>query len=375
MAKKAQMDATRAVIDAGNEKLDTIEEFLDGLDKIADKGADVVESGLEKVADVVPETLDTTVHVSTKGGRKIVRFFRNPKNTAITLIVAGTVVGAGVGVAGYFLMRKRLEQKLRAEYDLELESEIAEMRRFYALRNKEGEFATPQGAVEQLLTKEAAQALSDYQGKGGEPQNLTVVEGPPVIHADPDPEPKLTLEERRKAMKAAGYTDAQINEVLGVEMVDIRALQDRMRSGTPVEITEGPHNIFADGHPVTGEEDFDYEAEVARRSPNEPYVITHEEFMTNENDWEQHSVVYFNGDDTLVDEQDMPIPDIEVMIGSENLERFGDGSKDPRIVYIRNEAKEMDFEVRLDDNSFGEQTAGFIKHSAPRRRFRSDDDE
>lgn len=369
MTKKATIDAAKPMLDAMEKELDKVEGVLDFLDKVADKGTDVVESGLEKVADVVPEALDTTVHVTTKGGRKLVRFFRNPRNTAITMMIAGGVLGAGVGVAGYFALKKKLEKRLREEYDLEFQSEVAEIRRQYARRLKADEFETPAQAVEALMTKEAADALTSYQGKGGEPQNVTV-QGDPIVHTDEE----LTPEQRRTAMKVAGYTDAQINEVLGVAPVDIKALQERMRSGTPVEVVEGPHNLFIDGHPVTGEEDFDYEAEVARRVPGVPYLITHEEFMTNEDEWEQHSAEYFNGDDTLVDDQGMPIPDIDAMVGDENLARFGEGSKDPRIVYVRNDEKQMDFEIRLNSGSFGEQSAGFIKHSAPRRRFRDDDE-
>src|SRR4051794_12925325 len=131
MAKKAQIDAVRPVLEAADRTADVVETVLDKVDKVADKGTDVVETGLEKVADVVPDALDTAVHVSTKGGRKLAIFIRDPKTMAVSAVVLAALLGAGLGVAGYSLAVKRLKSKIQKEADLELESAISEMRRFY----------------------------------------------------------------------------------------------------------------------------------------------------------------------------------------------------------------------------------------------------
>lgn len=369
MAKKAQIDAVRPVLEAMEKEVDKVEKFLDAVDKAADKGTDVVESGLEKVADVVPDALDTVVHAGTEGTRRVVGIFRNPKKAAIVVLIASTAAGAALGVAGYFALKKKLELKLRKEYDLQLESDIAEVRRYYELRHKDGKFATPAGAVEELLPEPVQATIRDYRGVGGEPQNVTI-EGAPVVHATEE----LSVEDQAAVLRQSGYTDQQIAEVVGSEVVDLAALREKMQSGAPVEITESvTHNIFLDGQPV---EQFDYAAEVAKREPEVPYVITHDEFMENENGWTQQSLTYYNGDDVLTDDQDMPIPNIEEIVDSANLSKFGYGSRDKNVVYVRNEKIETDFEITFSGGEFSKEVAGFneLKHSAPIRRFRGDDE-
>jgi hypothetical protein len=370
MAKKAQLDAVRPVLETAEKELDKIEGFLDAVDKIADKGTDVVETGLEKVADVVPDALDTTVHVSTEGGRRLVSFFRDPRKAAVSVVILAGAVGAGLGVAGYFLAVKRLRSKLEKEMALELESEIAEMRRFYETKYKDGKFATPAGAVEELLPADVQTTLRDYRSSAdqNEPQPTVQLDGQTEIHIE---EEELTTEEREAALRRAGYTDAQIAEVLGSNQLAVDALREKMASGTPIEVTETASNIFVDGRNI---EEFDYAAEVDRRSPDEPYVITHDEFMENENGWEQNTLTYFNGDDVLVDDKDIPVPDIEAIVGSENLTKFGYGSRDKNVVYVRNEKLESDYEITLSMGEYAKEVAGF-QHSAPLRRFRRSDDE
>lgn len=344
MAKKAQLDAVRPALEATDEVLNKVEKALDKVDKGVDVATDVVESGLEKVADVVPDALDTGVHVTTEGGRKIIRFFRNPKNAAISVVVLSTAAGAGLGLLGYKLMKKRLEAKYQSILEEKLEEESASLRRFYAKRAKADEFATPAAAAEALLVGEAAQALRDYSGGA-------------VIS-----EEQQTIEE-----VAPPKQETPSNED------ELAALRERMRSGTPVAVEEDArNNIFVDGRPL---QDFDYESEVLNRNTDEPYVISHDEFMENENDWTQSSLTYYNGDDTLADEAEMPIPDIEAMVGSENLAKFGYGSNNRNVVYVRNEKVQMDFEITLSEGKFGDEVAG-LKHSAPPlRRARWGDDE
>lgn len=341
MAKQAQIDAVKPALEATDKVVSAVEKALDNVDKVADKSTDVVESALETVADVVPEALDTAVHVSTEGGRKLARLFRDPKRTAITIVVLSATAGAALGVAGYFAMIKRLEAKLRKEYDEELESQIAEVRRFYATRERKDEFATPAEAVEALMPPEAKVALKSYNTVPSAP---VVVPGVPIVE-----------------------TEAVTEEV----KVDVAALREKMQSGTPVEVTETTTNIFVEGNPVT---EFDYATELPRRGPDAAYVVTHDEFMENENGFEQHQLTYYSGDDILTDEKDVPIPDIEELIGSENLTRFGYGSRDANVVYVCNEKIEGLYEIMLSQGSYAQEVAGF-QHSAPIRRFRPGRDE
>jgi hypothetical protein len=354
MAKQAQINEVRPVLEAIDGELDKVETFLNTLDAVADKGSNAVESGLEKVADAVPDALDTTVHVSTGVARRFVGYFRSPKHAALTIVGVSMVAGAGLGVLGYFATVKHVKSKMQAEFDERLEAEIEEMRKFYARRNKAGEFSTPEAAAEALLTKEAAAALRSYSGKdgdaplkvergeAGEPKNIEIV-GEPVVETE-----NVASEE------------------------ELAALREKLSGGSIEPGVTTAHNIFAAA--AAEVENFDFEAEAMNRSSGDPYVITHREFMENENDWQQNSLTYYNGDDTLADDQQVPIPDSDDIVGGENLARFGDGSNDPRVVYVCNEKVEALYEITLNDGTYSEQVAGF-QHSAPLRRFRQGRDE
>lgn len=106
-----------------------------------------------------------------------------------------------------------------------------------------------------------------------------------------------------------------------------------------------------------------------------PRVVTIEEFAENPKDYDQRTITYYEGDDVLVDEHDIPIDDIDGVIGLGSLDHFGYGSRDPDIVYVRNPWISMDLEVTREKGSYEESVAGSIKHSdrSP-RRFRIDDD-
>jgi hypothetical protein len=77
--------------------------------------------------------------------------------------------------------------------------------------------------------------------------------------------------------------------------------------------------------------------------------------------------------DEVIDEQDE-------LIGLANLSRFGHGSGDPNIVYVRNEEKKLDIEIVHSDRKYAVEVHGFaddeIRHSSMKRRSprRSDDD-
>lgn len=121
---------------------------------------------------------------------------------------------------------------------------------------------------------------------------------------------------------------------------------------------------------------FDYRREIPKRSPEVPYVISYDEFFENPKDYDQRTLTYFSKDDVVVEERDAPIDDVLGILGPVALEQFGNGSKDPNIVYVRNDRLAMDFEVCWDPDSFEETVLGQIKHSEnPKvRKFRLDDD-
>jgi len=217
-------------------------------------------------------------------------------------------------VTGFFVAKKRLESR----YSDIAQQEIAEAKQFYGALYKKEEYSTPESAMETLhrhhdtLAKDAVEALRDYQG-------------------------------------VALIQDEKSEEVVSV-------------------VT----NVFAD----SGDDNFNYEEEVTTRQPDKPYVISQEEFMQNDSSHEQVTVTYYQGDDVLSDERDKPIEDVDATVGELNLQRFGHGSKDHNIVYVRNERIGLDLEVVRSKGKYAQEVLGFVEHSDRRRgayKIRGDD--
>lgn len=131
-------------------------------------------------------------------------------------------------------------------------------------------------------------------------------------------------------------------------------------------------NVFEGTAEIAG---WDYDFELSQRGLD-PYIISHDEFMQNDPENDQITITYFEGDGVLSDERDEVIPDEEIILGKNNL-KFGHGSKDNNIVYVRNEAVNTDFEVLRSQGKYAEQVLGFMHSEQPDfsgpRKFRSNE--
>lgn len=104
-------------------------------------------------------------------------------------------------------------------------------------------------------------------------------------------------------------------------------------------------------------DDWDYEAEKAHRTPGEPYIIHANEFEENEHDFTQINCTYYAGDDVLVNDADRtnPFPNYPRVVGEL---RFGHGSLDQNVVYIRNESRRMEYEIMREPTSWEDEVMG-----------------
>lgn len=134
------------------------------------------------------------------------------------------------------------------------------------------------------------------------------------------------------------------------------------------ELVEVARNVF------TNATDFDFDEEMKKRGPDTPYILEHDEFYNS--DLQSSTLTYFLGDNVLSDDRDEHIPDIDAIVGENNLTKFGHGSRDPNILYIRNERIDVDFEVILDQGNYTEKVLGFVQHNEhyPVRRFKIKDE-
>lgn len=289
--------------------------------------SEVAEKAAETTAEVVEETIDGVVDVV-----EVVR------NNPVTLVLVGVAGLAAGGAGGYFIARKLL----RKYYSDLSEVEIAEAKEFYANLYKtsaDGAVLTPQEVLSQRHgAAVAADALRTYQGRQATES---------ILEKD---EMEVALDEQDEAA--------------------VIRLEERARSEHK-EYTEEPsetRNVFLDPS-------FDYEEEVKLRSKEKPYIITHDEYFAAEKDYETQSLTYFEEDDTLVNENDNPVDDLDV-IGEDHLARFGHGSKDRNVVYVRNDKLEMDFEIVLAKGSYLEALGlgpepNELKHNNQRDRRRA----
>lgn len=101
----------------------------------------------------------------------------------------------------------------------------------------------------------------------------------------------------------------------------------------------------------------------------EPYLITVEEYSEENDHFEKITIYYYDGDDTLADEQEEIISNATELIGEEALLSFGEGTNAPDTVLVRNERLGIDYEVLRLRKNYKETVLGFIDSPRRRRRY------
>ncbi len=144
--------------------------------------------------------------------------------------------------------------------------------------------------------------------------------------------------------------------------------EDELEEKGDPELEEIATNIFTNRNSNDiSADDFKWEEETARRGEVEPYILHVDEYLQNEYEDEQVSVTYYAGDDVVADDRDAVIQDVDSVLGEDNLERFGYGSKDRNIVYIRNPRLGVAYEVCHSTGKFAHEVLGFLEHGDNRR--------
>lgn len=80
-----------------------------------------------------------------------------------------------------------------------------------------------------------------------------------------------------------------------------------------------------------------------------PYVISPDEF--GETDYETQSLTYY-ADNVLTDEMDNIIENVDILVGVDSLNHFGDYEDDS--VFVRNDDISTDFEILLDMRKYSD---------------------
>lgn len=253
-------------------------------------------------------------------------------------LIGGGSFAIGVAV-GYFSTNRLLEKR----YEELVAKEREDAKTYYQRRDKTGIYSDPVA----LARKHA-------------PDVAVVQEGEGIVEFE-----ERVMQEAKEHLKELKY---------GLGLDDDGNDVEEQTPEEKLEVQESiKHNIF-DGRAPVEDDGFDLEAEKETRDEAYPYIISHDEFYLAELDFGQNTLTYFQGDKVLVDEADTPIANVRKTIGEDNI-KFGYGSKDENIVYIRNHQLEVDFEVVRSFGKYAEEVLGFIEHAEkPKlRKFRNFD--
>lgn len=224
----------------------------------------------------------------------------------VLLVAGGALLGAAAGLyAGYELAKKRLYD----QFNERMEDEITGMREFYEKRVKV--YKTPEEAVKELVPE-------------------TVVEEEPAV--------------------------AVLEQVLGGLKYQ---LKDRP---SPTAVL----NVFApQAGMVDDEEDGDWDKQVSERTSEKAYIITEEEFLKSNTDYNQVTLTWYAGDRVLADEDDEVIIRVERTVGVDNMKRFGYKSNDPNVVYVRNDKYHREYQVLLHSAKYKVHVQGLEDEDDP----------
>lgn len=233
------------------------------------------------------------------------------KQMTVAIGVSSVISLAAGSCAGFFVARTRMEKL----YSKRAAEEIEEAKKFYSAMYKRPPYETPGSAAEIMIpVKDAAEAIKNYQGVA-------------------DSEDPLVAE-----------VEASAAQSFAVEK-----------------------SIFQDA--VSQVDPEDWALEIANRSETSPYVISGEEFLQGEKDYQQTTLTYYDGDDVLADERDQPVEKVNQTVGEKNLLRFGQMSNDRNVVYVRNDVMDLDFEILRSEGKYSEEVLGFVREKPlPRRR-------
>lgn len=272
-------------------------------------------------------------------------------------IVGVGAAGSGFGI-GVLVTRKRAEKRANEE--------IASVKATYALvRQEKPPLIGPEEVVRNSETEIVEEIM---QAHGYIPTQETFERETPndeeieveAEEDDPSEDVRDFMEEIEEEIREA-VEEEPVGEVPQDDRTVIRNIFDeallRAQKSASVHSTE----------------EFD---ELRSRDAAGPFRISTDAFMDDENEFAKITITYYEGDHTLTDEREQIIPDIEGVVGQENLYHFGEDSDSLHTVYVRNEKLRTDFEIVREEGSYTTVVLGVrdYKDPTPRIRKMRDDD-
>lgn len=236
-----------------------------------------------------------------------------------TILIAGGVGVASLavgGVSGYFLAKKKFDAAL----DDQIAQETEAVKKYYR-----GIVASLRTTIEEMSTEE----------------HQKIVEETPEEETEDDVpiDPEVEAAGRRALVNYQGFAKPSLDAVVS----NIFDKDSTARKPRPPRDPESGR--FTKAAPETTETRDENGVEQT------PYIITHEQFLENELDFDQENLKYFLKDQTLIQVYDNETVDI-ARVGEVNLTLFPQVPRDePSIICVRNEGLQIDYEIQLTHES------------------------
>jgi hypothetical protein len=284
----------------------------------------------------------------------------------IVLTSVSTVVGAAAGSAvTYAVVKKKIETRAFAE----AEKEIEQVKDRYRLLRKEPPYDDPATAARAYMKH--MDEMQEYAARLVEGAEEAAEERVEDLREQLAESLETQAEVEHDAQIAADilqqqeYASAQTPEdKLAINNIFDAAKQARLRRLAEAEQVEEELQTGALDRTTGEQRDPDAFDELSARDPRPPFIISYDEYGDDSNEFSKIVLTYFEGDNTLADDAEHEIPDVEGTVGAANLEQFGVESDSVDSVYIRNERLRVDYQVVLDEGSYNHIVLGLQEMEA-----------
>lgn len=260
----------------------------------------------------------------------------NGKGQVAAILTVGAAAFSGGVALGHFLAQKKVQQRIDEELN----------RIWREQMNAKKNVQTTHGIV-----RGPDVAAVDGLGRG--------------ILDDPRESPERVITRGRLESVSLVADENAPGRIISVD-------DEPYGTGTGPEVAEHILDVATTNIFDTSIPGWDYEKELNERSEKDIYIITYDEFYGDELHYKQDQLTYYQGDDVLVDSMNKPVHNYHRFVGDEM--KFGHGSKDPNVVFIRNEKQMIEWEIALDTGRYETEVLGLdveeeyeekdLKHSA-----------
>lgn len=278
----------------------------------------------------------------------------NTKTVAIVAGASATSLAAG-GAAGYLIAKRKFDATVESRIAFEVEK----TKKYFSILLQEAREGNAKPASPADIPIDDEEDVEEQEEELTE-DDLRVIEKGRERLADAS----------RALVDYSGFADKPALE----DVVEKHNIFTESENGTaPKKATpkRGPGGKFVK------------KSASAKATPEQtPYIITQEDFLLNDGEYEQRNLLYFKQDDTIIDLENNDEVVSNAVIGEVNLTLFPapEEGEEGSTICVRNDALETDYEVRLMEQGLTEymglgENEGFDETDAAEHRIAREDED